>query len=236
MSIIRHSPARATVRFSVPQMRWRMFFIGWRRDLASNGGFPLPTYDRWGIGDLVPNRTATPEAAAGFVTIRDAIGDLPPVSAGCTAGEYHSLPDGPYQEAMRLGAPDELHNHYAARLAPQNVRRIERLAPGDDWRSLPLELLPSGMRRALRKDHTRRYRRMQWIGVARSIISGFGAWGETRTLTWLPIPDFESGASTDFATQALGSGILRERLAESTRSRQAQPAQPQASMQVSYGC
>ena len=32
-----------------------------------------------------------------------------------------------------------------------------------------------------------------------------GAWGETRTLTWFPIPDFESGASTGFATQA-GSG------------------------------
>ena len=30
----------------------------------------------------------------------------------------------------------------------------------------------------------------------------FGAWGETRTLTWLPIPEFESGASTNFATQA----------------------------------
>ena len=29
-----------------------------------------------------------------------------------------------------------------------------------------------------------------------------GAWGETRTLTWLPIPEFESGASTNFATQA----------------------------------
>ena len=29
-----------------------------------------------------------------------------------------------------------------------------------------------------------------------------GAWGETRTLTWLPKPDFESGASANFATQA----------------------------------
>ena len=160
-------------QYGVPQMRWRMFFIGWRRDLASNGGFPPPTHGRWGIGDLVPNRTVTPEAAAGFLTIRDAIGDLPPVDAGCTAGEYDSPPDGPYQQAMRFGAPDELHNHYAAKLAPQNINRIERLAPGDDWRSLPLDLLPPGMRRALRKDHTRRYRRMQWTGVARSIITRF---------------------------------------------------------------
>jgi len=152
-------------QYGVPQMRWRVFFVGWRRDLASNGGFPRPTHGRWGIGDLVPNRTVTPEAATGFLTVRDAIGDLPPVDAGCTTREYDSPPDGPYQQAMRLGAPDELHNHYAARLAPQNIDRIERLSPGDDWRALPTELLPPGMQRALRKDHTRRYRRMQWTGV-----------------------------------------------------------------------
>ena len=34
-------------------------------------------------------------------------------------------------------------------------------------------LLPPGMRRALRKDHTRRYRRMRWDGIARSIITRF---------------------------------------------------------------
>ena len=160
-------------QYGVPQMRWRMFFIGWRRDLASSGGFPAPTHGTWGIGDLVPNRTVTPQAAEGFLTIRDAIGDLPPLDAGSTARQYHSAPDGPYQQAMRLHAFDELHNHYAARLAPQNIDRIRRLAPGDDWRSLPVELLPPGMRRALRKDHTRRFRRMQWTGVARSIITRF---------------------------------------------------------------
>ena len=160
-------------QYGVPQMRWRIFFMGWRRDLGCNGGFPAPTHGHWGIGDLVPNRTVTPEAAAGFLTIRDAIGDLPPVAAGGTVRKYDSPPDGPYQHAMRLDSPDELHNHYAARLAPQNIRRIKHLAPGEDWRSLPVELLPPGMQRAHRKDHTRRYRRMQWTGVARSIITRF---------------------------------------------------------------
>jgi DNA (cytosine-5)-methyltransferase 1 len=47
------------------------------------------------------------------------------------------------------------------------------LKPGEDWRSLPHDLLPAGMQRALRKDHTRRYRRMKWEGVARSIITRF---------------------------------------------------------------
>jgi len=160
-------------QYGVPQMRWRMFFIGWRADQMKRGGFPLPTHGQAGIGDLVPNRTISREEAGGFVTIRDAIGDLPAIEAGEYAGSYDRMPRGSYQTAMRAGAPKTLHNHYAARLSPQNLARLRVLKPGEDWRSLPRTLLPEGMRRALRKDHTRRYRRMQWDGIARSIITRF---------------------------------------------------------------
>jgi DNA (cytosine-5)-methyltransferase 1 len=47
------------------------------------------------------------------------------------------------------------------------------LRPGQDWRDLPTDMLPPGMQRALRKDHTRRYRRMTWDGVPRSVITRF---------------------------------------------------------------
>ena len=36
---------------------------------------------------------------------------------------------------------------------------------------------------------------------------GSGASGETRTLTLLPEPDFESGASTSSATEAVNSAV-----------------------------
>jgi DNA (cytosine-5)-methyltransferase 1 len=159
--------------YGVPQLRWRMFFIGWRKDLANKGGFPKPTHGCTGIGDLVPNRTISEEQLKGFVRIAEAIGDLPPVAAGATASRYTRAPDTTYQRAMRAGAPTRLHNHYAPRLSAQNIRRIEHLSPGEDWRSLPFELSPAGMQRALRKDHTRRFRRMQWHGVARCIITRF---------------------------------------------------------------
>jgi S-adenosylmethionine:tRNA ribosyltransferase-isomerase len=52
--------------------------------------------------------------------------------------------------------------------------------------------------------------------VAAELIKGeyqsHGAWGRNRTDTPLPEPDFESGASTNFATQARGEG--RRRLAQ----------------------
>lgn len=160
-------------QYGVPQMRWRMFFIGWRTDQDRSGGFPQPTHGRAGIGDLVPNRTIRAADMDGFVTIRDAIGDLPPITSGGQASHYGSKPHGLYQGAMRAGSEDTLWNHYAPRLSKQNLARLEVLKPGQDWRDLPKELLPPGMQRALRKDHTRRYRRMEWDGVARSIITRF---------------------------------------------------------------
>jgi DNA (cytosine-5)-methyltransferase 1 len=160
-------------QYGVPQMRWRMFFIGWRADQGKRGGFPIPTHGRAGIGDLVPNRTITAAECAGFVTIREAIGDLPAVRSGELGRAYRRAPKCDYQLAMRDGAPPDLSNHYAPRLSPQNVRRLRALKPGQDWRDLPRHLLPASMQRALRKDHTRRYRRMKWQGIARTIITRF---------------------------------------------------------------
>lgn len=162
-------------QYGVPQMRWRMFFIAWRDDLGiRHAGFPDPTHGRAGIGDLVPNRTVTAAQAEGFLTVADAIGDLPAVHSGEEAGSYDGEPKTPYQKAMRAFADGrELPNHYAPRLSAVNLQRIAVLEPGQDWRHLPHDLLPGGMQRALRKDHTRRFRRMTWEGVPRSIITRF---------------------------------------------------------------
>lgn len=159
-------------QYGVPQMRWRMFFVAWRDNDVHGAHFPQPTHGNVGIGDLVPNRTVRADQAAGFVTIAEAISDLPPVGSGEIVERYAAPPKSAYQVAMREGA-SRLHNHYAPRLNALNLERIRHLKPGQDWRDLPRELLPAGMQRALRKDHTRRYRRMTWDGVARSIITRF---------------------------------------------------------------
>lgn len=161
-------------QYGVPQMRWRYFLIGWRKDLnIRHAGFPEPTHGPAGIGELLPNRTITDREADGFLRTADAIADLPPVASGESNREYSGPPASPYQEAMRWSLQTQLWNHDAADLSHQNLQRIRHLRPGQDWRDLPTELLPAGMKRALRKDHTRRYRRMTWDGVPRSIITRF---------------------------------------------------------------
>lgn len=162
-------------QYGAPQMRWRLVIIAWRRDLGvpAGYGFPQPTAGSQAIGDLRPNVTITSDQLAGFVTTRAAIGDLPTVAAGEQVTIYTGPPASAYQRAMRQGLDKELFNHYAARLSAANVARLARLAPGQDWRDLPKEMLPGGMQRALRKDHTRRYRRMTWDGIPRAVITRF---------------------------------------------------------------
>ncbi|HYD55084.1 MAG TPA: DNA cytosine methyltransferase, partial [Gemmatimonadaceae bacterium] len=162
-------------QYGAPQMRWRMIFIGFRKDVGIEPGmgFPKPTHGRRGIGELVPNCTIPPEDTAGFVTTREAIGDLPPTAPGDEVTVYTGRPSLPYQKEMRKGLKRELYNHYAPALSPQTLARIGALKAGQDWRDLPRDLLPEGMKRAKRKDHTRRYSRMTWEGIPRSIITRF---------------------------------------------------------------
>lgn len=162
-------------QYGVPQMRWRMLFVGFRRDLGvpRSMGFPKPTRGERAIGELIPNCTIGARDLAAFVTTREAIGDLPHVEAGAEYSEYKNKPSCPYQQVMRSGLSHELYNHYAPRLSEQNLARIRALRPGQDWRDLPRSLLPDGMKRAKRKDHTRRYSRMTWDGIPRSIITRF---------------------------------------------------------------
>lgn len=162
-------------QYGAPQMRWRLLIVGWRKDLGipAGYGFPTPTRGSDRIGDLLPNCTIPASRQESFVTAAEAFRDLPPVAAGQEVSHYVGPPVGPYQEAMRAGLTTELFNHYAPRLSAINLARMAHLGPGQDWRDLPRELLPSSMQRALRKDHTRRYRRMMWDGVPRAVITRF---------------------------------------------------------------
>ncbi|MUM19251.1 DNA cytosine methyltransferase [Mycobacterium sp. CBMA271] len=168
-------------QYGAPQMRWRLVIIAWRDDLEvpAGFGFPAPTHGSDGIGDLVSNVTIPDDAYKGLLTTRAAIGDLPEVNAGESVSGYFGAPTHGFQRAARRKMngrrmpASELHDHYAAALTELTLTRLRYLEPGQDWRDLPYELLPGSMQRALRKDHTRRYRRMDWEGVPRAIITRF---------------------------------------------------------------
>ena len=141
--------------FGVPQERRRVFFIAARINAPIL--FPISTHG---------------EALKPFVTIWDAISDLPALRNGETADilPYGSGPANEYQRLLRSGR-NAVENHSAARLAKINEERMRHIPPGGSWRDLPFDLLPPGMRLAKRSDHTKRYGRPQKTDLACTILT-----------------------------------------------------------------
>ncbi len=141
--------------FGVPQERRRVFFIATRTDLPIS--FPTPTH-----GGMLPP----------FVTIWDAISDLPPVETGSKEirHPYLSAAKNAYQRMLRA-KQKTVSNHVPPRLASVNEARMKHIPPGGSWRDIPVELLPEGMRRAKRSDHTKRYGRPRKTDLACTILT-----------------------------------------------------------------
>lgn len=144
-----------TEEFGVPQERRRVVFLGTRTKDRIH--WPLATH---GEG-LLP-----------FVTIRDAIGDLPPLKNGEAKPPtpYTKKPLSDFQQQMRERSGLVL-NHSAPKLSDINLQRMKHIPPGGSWRDIPFDLLPDGMKRAKRSDHTKRYGRMEWKGLSCTILT-----------------------------------------------------------------
>lgn len=142
-------------RYGVPQERRRVFFIGTRSELPID--FPEPTHGA-GLQKLV--------------TIKDAIGDLPPLKNGqaLKLSAYVKAASSEFQREMRQRSA-LIHNHSAPKLSAINIERMKHIPPGGSWRDIPMSLLPEGMKRARRCDHTKRYGRMSWDGQSCTILT-----------------------------------------------------------------
>jgi DNA (cytosine-5)-methyltransferase 1 len=88
----------------IPQLRRRVLYFGWKREIAVPFVLPLPTHDR-----------------ASYITVLDAIGDLPDPPADYSAPPADSL-------------------HRRIRLSPKNLERLKLIPPGKGFESLPVEM------------------------------------------------------------------------------------------------
>ncbi len=166
--------------YGVPQTRWRTIILGIRKGETSSPVFPEPVLkaplrvnftSRFEGRNLVtlPRKIELPP----FITVADAIGDLPPLENG-EIGEhvkpYQTEPINDFQKAMRAGSKGVV-NHEAARLSTVNMERLAYIPPGGNWTDIPPKMLPMGMQRARRSDHTKRYGRVSPDGLASTILT-----------------------------------------------------------------
>lgn len=186
--------------YGVPQMRWRTFFIATR---LPNGecAFPLPSYYAQGTANFTGGKNLCFKLESkdslfstqlkDHTTVWDAMSDLPPVpnGGGLDEMDYFSPPLSDYQRILRANSKT-LYNHKAPALGKINLERLKHIPQGGSWRDIPFDLLPAGLKRARRSDHTKRYGRLNPNGICSTILTKCDPhWGsffhptQERTLT-----------------------------------------------------
>jgi len=163
--------------YGVPQERWRTIILGSR--FSPPPAHPTPTHYAVARANFKGGRTMTfqlmpleQSALLPAVTLREAIADLPRLEMG-EGGEivtYDKPAKSEYARSMRTDGAVTF-NHFASVLAPQNVERMKFIKPGGSWRDIPHGLLPKGMQRARKSDHTKRYGRLRHEGLSGTILT-----------------------------------------------------------------
>jgi len=193
--------------YGVPQERWRLIILGSR--LGMGLSHPLPKHYLKKRANFSRGRALTFSMEESHrasllppVTVRDAIYDLPNpsvVTSGddfVTFNNHRKLSD--FAREMR-GSETGVFNHVKPRLSQINLHRLKHIRPGGSWRDIPFDLLPKGMQKARRSDHTKRYGRLHPDGLASTIMTKCDPhWGpvfhprEERTLTVREAARFQS--------------------------------------------
>jgi len=108
----------------VPQLRRRVLFVGHK----NRGLFK---------GPAVTHEVNT------FISVDDAIGDLPCLGAGESATKYAREAFTPYQKEMREGS-EQLQGHSVSKHPPHLVKAISFIPDGGNRRAIPPRYQPTG--------------------------------------------------------------------------------------------
>lgn len=164
-------------QYGTPQVRRRVFIMATRIGVAKTM-LPAPThmaYRREGQSseqlDLLSGGGR--KKLKPWVTVDDAIGDLPEIEngGGQQVAKYSPVkPFSDFQKAMKKGSK-LLFNHVCHNLTSVNLNRMKHVPEGGNWRDIPFDLLTAGMKRAKPTDHTKRYGRLARNGLASTLLT-----------------------------------------------------------------
>jgi len=146
------------VWYGVPQYRTRFFLLGIHEDI----GYSADDFGNWGP---FPPPTHGPTANRPFVTVREAIGDLPVIGNGHSQEEMdyrapRSNAVSDYLKFLRAGAPTgSILDHVTSRHADYVIERYKRIPAGGNWQDIADKMSNYSQ---LDRTHSNIYRRLRW--------------------------------------------------------------------------
>jgi DNA (cytosine-5)-methyltransferase 1 len=163
--------------YGVPQTRFRTIIIAIKGKAKIS--FPEPEYNSKAVANFAGARELCIRVPPIFAqellpqtTVYDAIADLPEIESGSKNPpmKYLKEAEGNYQKALRKGSK-LVHNHSCNGLGKVNLERLKYIPQGGNWTNIPHDMLPKGMQRARRSDHTKRYGRLHPEGMCSTILT-----------------------------------------------------------------
>lgn len=141
--------------YGVPQFRYRLFIIG------TTTGAPIRFPPATHVPPPSDGSLRCPEAKQTYRTVEQEISDL----TDCPLVVYEKSASPECQSQ-----PDSCPlNHYCVELGKVNKDRIVALAPGQDWRDMPIRLLPERYFATRASDQKGAYGRLVWNWPAYTI-------------------------------------------------------------------
>lgn len=164
--------------YGVPQMRFRTVFIAIKK-YKGEISFPEPQFSAKAVANFKGAKELCISIPPLFyqelkrqITVFDALSDLPKIENNqkISPEKYESEPQNDYQKYLRGGCK-KITSHCCARITEVNLERLKYIPQGGSWRDIPHDLLPEGLKRARRSDHTKRYGRLHPDALCSTVLT-----------------------------------------------------------------
>lgn len=146
------------VDYGVPQQRERVILVGFRGE--NRFEYPAPTHG---------------EGRKPYVTLRDALGDLPVLQSGQTGACYDGVADNEFLRWVRANAGEKLTEHSAPKNGKHLIRIMETLQDGQSKDDLPEEIRP-------RSGYGNTYAKLWWDRPSTTITRNFACPSSSRCI------------------------------------------------------
>lgn len=154
--------------FGIPQIRERVIIIGTKLNKKFN--YPKPTHYNSKEGQVLLTRKLLP-----YLTLSEAISDLPFIKSGEERFEYSSKPKNDFQKLMRKKAPEKINDHNAPNNNKNLIKIMENLPDGGTPQDLPDDLKP-------KSGFANTYCRLWWNRPSTTITRNLGTPSSSRCI------------------------------------------------------